>query len=366
VNAENIRTLLIEKVGVRKVKQSSNWVNATCPFEKRHGGGTDEFPSFGVHIAPNRSSKFNCKSGSCGIHGDNLIGFLFALEAQRIQTREKINSLFWWVLERDNTLAEVMFRPDPSEKKKLGPPPVYNWEAAVALKSEPSSSIGVVAPLVLTDIPAPIVLPETDLNRIRPVSKEVFAYLKGEKRRYTQTTIDAWELGSQTDWYGNQRVAIPVRDFEQRLVGITGRILPSKVKSKAPKFLHTKGFRKDFFLFGESKRVEGRTCTIVEGHFDVIGLWQYGYLNVVAIMGSHPSREQVEKLARWFTDAVVFGDGDPPGRKMALDTLEAIRSRMPARIAQPIEGKDPDEHNAEELFERLGAPDRPTDNQDRF
>jgi 5S rRNA maturation endonuclease (ribonuclease M5) len=359
VNAEDIRRLLVEKIGVRKVKQGSNWVNATCPFEKRHGGGTDEFPSFGIHIAPNRSSKFNCKSGSCGMHGDNLLGLVFALEAQRIPTREKIPSLFWWVLERDNTLAEAAARPDPTTKTKRGPPTAYDWQASVASKRvDYVSPAGVVAPLVLLDIPKPLVVPEEDLKKTRPISKEVLAYLKGPTRNYTLETIDAWELGSHFDWYGNPRISLPIRDFEQRLVGISGRILPTEKKSKSPKFLHTRGFKKDFFLFGESKRVEGRTCRIVEGQFDVIGLWQAGYLNVHAIMGSHPSKQQVDKLARWFTDAVIFGDGDPAGRQMALDTLEAVKARMPARIAVPIEGKDPDEHNENELLERLGPPDR--------
>lgn len=364
MNAEDLRVLLLDKIGVRKVKQNSQgWVNSTCPFEKRHGGGRDEFPSFGIKTAPDRSSKYNCKSGSCGMHGDNLLTLVFALEAQHVKTLVPYDIMFRWVLERDNTLKEALARKDPETRKaSRGPPTSYNWESSIAHRSVTTTSAGVVPSLIVGEIPTPIVLPETDLQSVRTLSEEAVTYLEGPKRQLTRETMTAWELGSR---FG--RVAIPVRDFQQRLVGISGRSIPSETKPpKLPKYLHSTGFKKEHFLFGESKKIDGRVAYVVEGQFDVIWLWQIGYQNVLAIMGSHPSQQQIEKLVRWFTEIVVFGDGDKSGRKMARDTCEVVKARMPARIAEPIEGKDPNEHTEEELLERLGPPDRISDNTDRF
>ena len=364
MNAEDLHKLLLDKVGVRKVKQNSQgWVNATCPFESRHGGGIDEFPSFGIKVASDRSSKYNCKSGSCGMHGDNLLGLVFALEANKVKTLVPYDVLFQWVLERDNTLKEAVARKDPEERRaKKVTSSVYNWQSSVEHRSISSTTAGVVPSLIVGELPIPKILPETDLDAIRKLSDEAIAYLEGPKRQLTRETIAAWELGSR---YG--RVAIPVRDYQQRLVGISGRSVPSETKPpKGPKYLHSLGFKKDHFLFGESKKTSGRRAIAVEGQFDVIWLWQVGYQNALAIMGSDPSQQQIEKLVRWFDEVVVLGDGDPAGHKMARDTHEALKARMPARIAKPIEGKDPNEHTEEELSERLGPPDRLSDNLDRF
>jgi DNA primase len=102
---------------------------------------------------------------------------------------------------------------------------------------------------------------------------------------------------------------------------------------------------------------------VTEGFFNVIGLWQSGYQNAVAIMGSYPSRHQVEKMAMFFERVLILGDGDKAGREMALKVLEAVKPLMPARIVDIPEGKDPQDLTDEEKILLLGPPDRLFDNR---
>lgn len=362
----HIRTLLQDRLGLRKVRRNTGgWFNATCPFESRHGGGKDENPSFGVHIAPHRSSKFNCKGGGCQINGDNLLALIYALELHHVRTPMSLADTFWWVLHRDKTWLEIKKR-EEAEGRRQGQKTktstgVFDAESYIASKlgdaaEVPYAPAGAVAPLVAYEPPTPTVIPDSHLEATFPLSNEARAYLQGPKRKLLPETVSAWELGSR----GN-RVSIPIRDYKQRLVGISGRLLDGH--SGGPKFLHSLGFRRDFFLYGESKVVRGGTGYVTEGFFNVIGLWQSGYQNAVAIMGSYPSKHQVQKMVMFFDRVVILGDGDKAGREMALKVLEAVRPYLPATIVDVPEGKDPQHLTDEEKIHLLGPPDRPFDNR---
>jgi hypothetical protein len=356
----DVRSLLQDRLGLRKVRRNSSaWFNATCPFAgSRHQGGKDENPSFGVKVANERSSNFNCKG--CHIQGDNLLALVFALEAWKVSVPVPLVDTFWWTLARDNTLLEAKAREDREERGKLKskePSKDYTgWKTQMLgdAAEPPSSPEGRASPLVPFEPPVPTVLPESDLAHLQ-LKPDADSYLRGQ-RRLLPATIAAWELGSR----GN-RVSIPIRDYKQRLVGISGRLLPGY--TSGPKFLHSLGFRRDFFLYGESKVVEGRTGYVVEGFFNVIGLWQSGYQNAVAIMGSYPSKHQVEKMVKFFDRVVILGDGDKAGREMALKVLEAARPYLPASIVDIPDGKDPQDLTDEEKIQLLGPPDRTFDNR---
>jgi hypothetical protein len=384
VNAADIHELLSNRLGLRKVKQTgSGWINATCPFESRHGGGKDEFPSFGVAVADNRSSRYNCKSGSCRASGGNITSLLFALYAHKVRPQAVLEAAFWWAISRDNWHGEATFRLEHEERRlrEEGPrgpkkiPRSYDWKSVVTAAINPAAAKADA--LFALDTPIVATLPESSLNKWRGLSDDALKFLKGSKRNLSEETIKIWEFGSGFDWQGFPRISIPVRDHEQKLVGISKRRVEHELSSgkwemidtkippkdpndppKSPKFLHSKGFKKSLFLFGECRIVKGRTARLVEGHFDVIGLWQAGYQNALAVMGSDLSREQIEKIVKWFSDVVVFGDGDPAGAAMARAIEQVLQPRIPTRVAETILGKDPDQYSDNQLTERLGPPDR--------
>jgi hypothetical protein len=352
MDAKNITTLLT-KLGLKRVRAGRGWVTAECPFTSRHSGGRDKHPSFNVNIAPHRSSKYNCKGGSCRAWGDNLLSLIWRLAATQGRVdQDRFARITEWVIKNDNSLAEANYRKEQEKDAKKNTTSAsvssYKWAVPAVVPGLAPAPEGKALHLVFQP-PEPTVLPEDHLAPMRDLPPNALAYLQGAKRRLRLETVAAWELG-----YRGGRIVIPIRDFKQRLVGISGRLVNEN--GYGPKFLHSLGFRRDFFLFGESKVVAGGTGYVVEGFFDVIGLWQSGYRNAVAIMGSYPSKHQVEKVAQFFSNVVIVPDGDAAGHEMALQVMEAVKPYLPARIVEMPLGKDPDDLTSDELLDRLGPP----------
>ncbi|MBQ4535272.1 MAG: DNA primase [Clostridia bacterium] len=101
-----------------------------------------------------------------------------------------------------------------------------------------------------------------------------------------------------------------------------------------------------------------KNIIIVEGQFDVITMHHYGFRNTVACMGTAFTKEHIRELRR-FTDQIILClDGDEPGQKATLRTLEVLRdSELSVRVCVLPNGQDPDEflstHGAEELKKLL-------------
>jgi hypothetical protein len=196
-----------------------------------------------------------------------------------------------------------------------------------------------------------VVLPEPELDLFGPLTPEALGYLRGPGRNLTEASIRSWDLR----WHGGaRRVAIPVRDCAGRLVGITGRALDADA---VPTYLHSTGFQRDMYLFGEARLPQPRAYgVLVEGFFDVIYLRQHGYPGV-ALMGTSMSGLQIEKLVRFFNRVVLFLDGDKAGdsaTRKAAQQLEGSGIQVSKIVTQ--DGKDPDDYSAGELAELLGPP----------
>jgi hypothetical protein len=201
---------------------------------------------------------------------------------------------------------------------------------------------------------APVVLEEASLKPYSFLDLEPYLYLTGPQRRLTDDTVTLWELGWDAQSF---RVTIPIRDLNRNLVGLSRRLLPGCEwqDKKVPKYLHSKGFRRDLYLYGEHLVDKGKPCYICEGFFDAIFLKQAGYTNAVAIMGSYISDVQLKKLLQLFSYAFIVGDGDEAGYKMADSIASRLSGRIPFRIVRLPPGKDPDQLEDEELNVLLGA-----------
>lgn len=353
MNAPDIQVLL-ERLGCRRIKVTpGKWINASCPFAPyttQHKSGADNHPSFGVTISEARSG-YRCFT--CNAKG-NLTDLLFRLrhiaEQQNLDTTV-LTDLFSWVQTRDkpkpvtveglkDRLAKVEYR--TRRAVEIGGIRVSEGTARRVLGD--SFHEGEDAPESVMD--------ESELDRFAPLSEEAWTYLNRE-RGLTSTTIIEWGFRWHPD---SRRIAIPIRDCRGRLVGISGRTIGSESKRK---FLHSTGYSRDRYLFGEHRLTEGGhgKGIVVEGFFDAIYLWQQGY-SAVALLGTYPSRMQVEKLLRFYGELIVLPDGDDPGYAAAERIKDAIDKRMPVRIAPMPKGKDPDEMSPLDLMEVLGDPDR--------
>lgn len=151
----------------------------------------------------------------------------------------------------------------------------------------------------------------------------------------------------------DKRLTIPVKDYKGRIVGFSARTLLKDVK---PKYKNTENndiFNKSNIIFNEydasSYIRESDECVFVEGHLDVVSVWQYGIKNVVALQGTAtPSYEVISRLLKKTKRFVLCMDGDAGGRKAIANFLQSVQEltlggKLEVRIASLPEGMDPDE-----------------------
>lgn len=365
MNASDIDWLLRE-LRCDKIRQSGDHVYATCPFARwRHKSGRDEHPSFAVAIDNTNVSGARCHTGSCGFSGplislvfeyrdlsghnvDDLLDFVRANNggtitsaAERIRKRRAAEAV------RGDLSA-----PTEAEKKMK----VYDWDREVAgLKGV---QVDWIAKLDgADDLP---VHDDSVLNKYTTnFPSGVREYLMGSgpseygaKRRLTAEMIKTWGLC----WDSSQhKIIFPIRDCKQRLVGYSQRSFVPKEKESGPKYMHTKGFRRDFYVYGEHLWTPGGTGCIVEGFFDAQRLHYYGY-KPGAVMGTHLSEFQLEKLVRNFEYLVIVPDGDEAGYEAADRWYRQCRDRLPTRVAKTPEGMDPDDFTKDFAARTIGAP----------
>jgi DNA primase len=139
------------------------------------------------------------------------------------------------------------------------------------------------------------------------------------------------DKGSKYDRFRN-RLMIPIRDIDGRIVGFGARTLE---KDGIPKYLNspqTDLFDKSHLLYGldSAKRAirEVRQAVIVEGYMDVMQAWQAGFRNVVAQMGTALTEQQLRLLKRYTKQFVLALDADAAGAKATLRSLAVARETL--------------------------------------
>lgn len=161
-------------------------------------------------------------------------------------------------------------------------------------------------------------------------------------------------LGYAVRGYFGGRVTVPIHDHRGNLVGFTGRDVTGesshqKYKNSASSDIFDKGS----LVFNENRILEACRLTsrvvFVEGHFDVISMWQHGIKNAVATQGTAgPARESIHRLSRNCKNFVLCYDADPGGLKATENFLNvagdlSLAGEINISIAQLPSGMDPDE-----------------------
>ena len=320
-------------------------IRATCPLAFwRHSGASDKKPSFAVFVAEKDMSYTKCLA--CGFRGDlNTLVLLIQRKSGRDLSK-------MWLFVQENDRADLGTRLD-SKKKGAG---LYSIPDESS--SSPSGPIdmswntGPDLSDLLAQADAVEVMDQDHEDHVAKMIKcldvESLAYLRGHgkgERRLTDETIAKWRIGFHP---GAGRIGIPQYDRNDRLVNLSGRYLEIPFDDwDPPKWMHAKGFRRDYFLFGEDRfdlGEEGKgTAFLMEGMFDAIYLDQEGLPNSCAMCGSFLSKYQCEKLVRWFDHVVVVPDGDKPGYEAKDRIIENLGSRISVSWYPTPMGKDPDE-----------------------
>lgn len=132
------------------------------------------------------------------------------------------------------------------------------------------------------------------------------------------------EKDGRTNHYDTfrNRAMIPIRDARGRVVAFTGRTFSTD--KEVPKYFNSpdETWQKGEHLYGldvAAKHITKKEFAyVVEGHIDVLQMWNHGLWNTVGGAGTAFTDEQVALLARYTKHVVFVYDHDAAGRT-ALD-----------------------------------------------
>ena len=171
-----------------------------------------------------------------------------------------------------------------------------------------------------------------------PNSQLIVSYLL--KKGFTQDELVATGTFGFSQYNQHQmydrfqdRLIFPLADYRDRVLGFSGRILPTAKNPNLAKYINspeTDIYHKSQMLFGlnfakESIKKENAVI-IVEGEFDMISPFQAGVTNIVAIKGTAFTEDQLQLLKR-YTDTLILGlDSDFAGNNAARKSIELADS----------------------------------------
>ncbi|MEM8604625.1 MAG: toprim domain-containing protein, partial [Cyanobacteria bacterium P01_H01_bin.121] len=187
----------------------------------------------------------------------------------------------------------------------------------------------------------------------------LYGYLVEQKHYPVQLVEQAGLIAprkSGTGYYDRfrDRLMIPIRDPQGRVIGFGGRTL----SGDEPKYLNspeTELFDKGNTLFGldqaRSAIAKFDRAVVVEGYFDVIALQAAGITNVVAALGTALGVAQVKQLLKYTeSKQIIFNfDADRAGQQATERAIGAVadlayQGQVQLRVLNLPGGKDADEY----------------------
>ena len=155
------------------------------------------------------------------------------------------------------------------------------------------------------------------------------------------------KTGRLYDFFRDNRVMIPIRDAQGRIIAFGGRTL-SDHPAKYINSRESRLFDKSAVLFGfDRARVamrEKHRAILVEGYMDVLQLWAKGFPEAVACMGTALSARHLQLLRQATGQVILLFDGDSAGRNASLSSVQNTLEVPEVRVVVatlPI-GEDPD------------------------
>lgn len=146
------------------------------------------------------------------------------------------------------------------------------------------------------------------------------------------------------------RIMFVLKDIRGNIIGFSGRKLNTE-SGKEAKYVNTPEtpiYSKGNNLYGmeisKEEIKKQKEAVVVEGEFDLLGSFQSGVSNVVAIKGSALTEGQVLLLKRYTENIILALDSDFAGSEAARRGIEiADRAGLTVRVVKLLFGKDPAE-----------------------
>lgn len=316
------------------LKRSGSSYVGLCPFHK------EKTPSFHV----NRDNQFYYCFG-CGAKG-NVYSFLMQHQNYSFQDAVK------YLAERINyTLPEASYSPDYEYKKQLRQKlyDIHN-SAAKFYYEKLNSPEGSNAVRYL------------DQRQIKKSARITFGlgyapiatsalYERLLSEGYDEEIILQSGLvtrrndGSVKDKFFN-RLMFPIINVYGNIIGFGGRV----IGQGEPKYLNspeTEIFNKskNLYSLNFARLSKKKELILVEGYMDVISVYQAGFHNVVAALGTAFNENHAKTLKAYADSVILLFDSDAAGVKAVLRAIPVLNNAgIKVKVLQVTDAKDPDEY----------------------
>ena len=172
-------------------------------------------------------------------------------------------------------------------------------------------------------------------------------------KKYSLEVIEALGLINRhdaniTDTFLN-RIIFPIHDLEGNPVGFTGRIYTDSNQARYINSKESNIFKKGQILFNyhraQSEIKKQKEVIIVEGNMDAIRLYSQGIKNVVALMGTSLTKDQVNILKKLRAKIILMLDNDEAGEIATYQNGNILEENQLNPLVIRLSGaKDPDEY----------------------
>ena len=172
-------------------------------------------------------------------------------------------------------------------------------------------------------------------------------------KKYSLDVIERLGLVNQNNGYVNdvfqRRIMFPIHDLEGNVIGFTGRIYEDTNQAKYINSKESNIFKKGQILFNyhrakqEIKRK--KEVILVEGNMDAIRMFASGIKNVVALMGTSLTEEQVAIIKSLRAKIILMFDNDSAGEIATYQNGTILEEANLIPYIVRLSGeKDPDEY----------------------
>lgn len=171
-------------------------------------------------------------------------------------------------------------------------------------------------------------------------------------KNFSMKELDAFGLSINNHDTFINRITFPLYDPEGHIVGFSGRIYDNSNLNKYMNTKETPIFKKGSCLYNYHRARDyarqKKYIIIVEGFMDAIRVSQIGFKNVIALMGTALTEEQISLIKKLSNNIYLSLDGDQPGVNATLSNGEQlIKAGLNVKvITLPDKDKehDPDEY----------------------
>ncbi|MCM1053659.1 MAG: DNA primase [Ruminococcus sp.] len=173
------------------------------------------------------------------------------------------------------------------------------------------------------------------------------------KKNYPLKTLEDLGLinanGSNINDIFNYRIMFPIHDLEGNVIGFTGRIYNNSDQAKYINSKETSIFKKGEILFNYHRAKnaikKNKTVIIVEGNMDAIRLSINGIKNVVALMGTSLTKNQINILKNLRAKIILMLDNDDAGEDATFNNGNILeKAGLDPLIIRLSGEKDPDSY----------------------